>query len=51
MERGGEDNTPVVIGVVSEDLDAARSKGGGGHMEAMFAGGLRLAKRLLYDRI
>ena len=51
MERGGEDNTPVVIGVISEDLDAAWSKGGDGHTSVMIAGGLRLAKQLLCGRI
>lgn len=51
MECGGEDYTPVVICVVTENLDAAWSKCSGGHFGAMIAGGLRLAKRLLYDRI
>ena len=51
MERGGEDNTPVVICVVSENLDAAWSESSGGHFRAMIAGGLRLAKRLLCGRI
>ena len=51
MERGGEDNTSVVIGVISEDLDAAWSKGGSSHFEVMIAWGLRLAKRLLCGRI
>jgi ElaB/YqjD/DUF883 family membrane-anchored ribosome-binding protein len=51
LERGGEDYTPVVIRVVSEDLDAAWSKSGGGHFRAMFAEGLRLAKRVLCGRI
>ena len=51
MERGGEDNTSVVIGVISEDLDAAWSKGADGHTSVMIAGGLRLAKQLLCGRI
>ena len=51
MERGGEDNTSVVIGVISEDLDAAWGKGGDGHTSVMIAGGLRLAKQLLCGRI
>jgi hypothetical protein len=47
LERGGEDNTSVVIRVVPENLDAAGGKSGGRHLRDMIQTGLRLAKRVL----